>query len=115
MAEEGLTKIRFEAFKAFKEPVEIDLAPLTLIAGVNSGGKSTILQSLLLAHQTLITPYRRSLENALVYDGDLVRFTDFRELIFGKPNNYDGKLMLGFTICSSPIIYPRWAKVLNPY
>ncbi len=62
-----LTGIRFERFKAFAEEVAIDFAPLTLIAGVNSGGKSTILQTLLLARQTLLTPYRSTTEDALVY------------------------------------------------
>jgi len=98
MPETGLTKIRFKHFKAFDELVEMDIAPITVIAGVNSGGKSTIIQSLLLARQTLITPYRQSVENALEYDGDLVRFGSFREMIFGKPTNYKGGMWLGFTV-----------------
>jgi AAA15 family ATPase/GTPase len=64
----GLIQVNFERFKAFKERVEVDLAPITVIAGVNSGGKTTILQSLLLARQSLITPYRSSLEDALIYN-----------------------------------------------
>ncbi|MBA2677742.1 MAG: AAA family ATPase [Ktedonobacteraceae bacterium] len=98
MADIGLTKIRFKHFKAFDESVEVDLAPITVIAGVNSGGKSTIIQSLLLARQTLITPYRQSVENALEYDGELVRFGSFLEMIFGNPAASDAGMWLEFTV-----------------
>lgn len=98
LVEPRLTRLRFERFKAFDQQVEIDLAPITVIAGVNSGGKSTIIQSLLLARQTLVTPYKRTIENALEYDGDLVRFANFSEMIFGKPSNYRSGMRLGFTV-----------------
>ncbi|MCF4125180.1 DUF3696 domain-containing protein [Methylobacterium sp. SyP6R] len=40
-------------FKSFGDRTEIDLAPITVIAGANSSGKSTILQSILLLKQTV--------------------------------------------------------------
>ncbi len=42
-----------ENFKAFGNRVHVPLAPITLIFGPNSSGKSSLLQSLLLLKQTL--------------------------------------------------------------
>ena len=47
-----LHSITLENFKAFGQSVKIPLAPITLIFGENSSGKSSILQSLNLLKQT---------------------------------------------------------------
>jgi len=49
-----LKKISLENFKSFSEVQDVKLAPITLIYGPNSSGKSTIIQSLLLLKQTLL-------------------------------------------------------------
>lgn len=41
-----ITQLRLENFKSFKEPTTIDFAPITLLFGPNSAGKSSILQAL---------------------------------------------------------------------
>ncbi len=48
-----LHALELENFKAFGERARIPFAPITLIFGENSAGKSTILQSLYLLKQTL--------------------------------------------------------------
>ena len=48
--------LRLQNFKAFEDTGEIELKPITVLAGPNSGGKSSILQSLLLLKQTLEGP-----------------------------------------------------------
>jgi tRNA1(Val) A37 N6-methylase TrmN6 len=48
-----LTQISIENFKAFGEQIEIKLAPLTLIYGANSAGKSSVIQALLLLKQSV--------------------------------------------------------------
>lgn len=58
-----LTEIGLANFKAFGERTSIPLAPLTLVYGANSAGKSSIIQSLLMLQQsrasgTLITQGR---------------------------------------------------------
>lgn len=93
--EQGLSRIHFERFKAFSGRFDVEVASVNVIAGVNSAGKSTIIQSLLLIRQTLITPYRSAEENALVLAGDLVDFPNFHELIFGKPDSAKGDLWFG--------------------
>ena len=42
----SITAITIENFKAIKEPVRIELKPITLLFGPNSAGKSTIVQAL---------------------------------------------------------------------
>lgn len=43
-----MNKLYFENFRLFKERTELDLAPITILTGRNSSGKSSILKSLLL-------------------------------------------------------------------
>lgn len=48
-----LTELRVENFKSFSEEQRVRLAPITLIYGPNSAGKSSLLQTLLLLKQSL--------------------------------------------------------------
>ncbi len=47
-----LQRIQLEHFKCF-ETLDLPLAPLTLLTGLNASGKSTVIQALTLLHQTL--------------------------------------------------------------
>ncbi|MDE0552942.1 MAG: AAA family ATPase [Candidatus Poribacteria bacterium] len=69
---EGITKIAVKGFKSIAEECEIDIRPLTILAGANSSGKSSIMQPLLMLKQTLEVPYD---PGALLIDGPNVRFT----------------------------------------
>ena len=53
----GITKIAVKGFKSIAEECEIDIHPLTILAGANSSGKSSIMQPLLMLKQTLEAPY----------------------------------------------------------
>lgn len=46
-----ITKLKISDFKAHHN-TELSFAPLTLLTGINSSGKSTILQALLLLRQS---------------------------------------------------------------
>src|SRR6516165_9707621 len=48
-----ITKWKLFNFKSIQKETELSFAPLTLFAGANSSGKSTVLQSILLISQTL--------------------------------------------------------------
>lgn len=52
------TSLTLKNFKTWRETGEIDLAPVTILLGTNSSGKSTLLQSLLLLKQTAASPDR---------------------------------------------------------
>lgn len=47
-----LKEISLEKFKAFDNLSELSIKPLTILCGVNSGGKSTLIKSLLLLKQS---------------------------------------------------------------
>jgi hypothetical protein len=73
--------IELENFKAFGERTRIEFAPITLIFGENSAGKSSILQALSLLKQT-----RQSRERGALLlprtEGGLVELGGFQELLF---------------------------------
>jgi len=70
---EAITGIAVEGFKSIRKRTEIAFRPLTILAGANSSGKSSILQPALLMKQTLEAPYD---PGALLLDGAHVRCTD---------------------------------------
>ena len=49
------TKLRLHNFKIWKETGDIALAPVTLLLGANSSGKSSLIQSFLLLRQTVLS------------------------------------------------------------
>lgn len=53
----GITSLSVTGFKSLRDRQRIDIKPLTILAGVNSSGKSSIIQPLLLLKQTLDAPY----------------------------------------------------------
>jgi hypothetical protein len=50
---DGITRIAVEGFKSISKRQSIEIAPLTILAGANSSGKSSIMQPLLMLKQTL--------------------------------------------------------------
>ena len=82
---EGITKIAVKGFKSIAEECEIDIRPLTILAGANSSGKSSIMQPLLMLKQTLEAPYD---PGALLIDGPNVQFTEASQFLSTLP---DGK------------------------
>ena len=64
-----LTQIELRYFKCF-ELLKLPLAPLTLLAGANASGKSTVLQALGLLHQSVKVSFR---SNRLLLNGPVLR------------------------------------------
>ena len=75
---EGITKISVKGFKSIAEECEIDIRPLTLLAGANSSGKSSIMQPLLMLKQTLEAPYD---PGPLLLEGPNVQFTETSQFL----------------------------------
>jgi predicted ATPase len=73
-----ITKIGVQGFKSIFDKQEIEVRPLTLLAGANSSGKSSIMQPLLLVKQTIEAPAD---PGALLLDGPNVRFTQAGQLL----------------------------------
>ena len=83
----GISALAVEGYKSLYRKTEIDLRPLTLLAGANSSGKSSLVQPMLLLKQTLETPYD---PGALLLDGPHVRFTSADQLLTCKSGKMIG-------------------------
>ena len=79
----GITKIAVKGFKSIAKECEIDIRPLTILAGANSSGKSSIMQPLLMLKQTLEAPYD---PGPLLIDGPNVQFTEAAQFLSALPN-----------------------------
>ena len=84
---EGITNIRVEGFKSLMAEQSIAVKPLTILAGANSSGKSSIMQPLLLMKQTLEAPYD---PGVFKLDGPNVVFSSFREMMPYNMKNISG-------------------------
>lgn len=71
-------KISIEGFKAIGDRVDVELRPLTLLAGANSSGKSSLMQGILLLKQTFEAPYD---PGPILLNGPHVRFTSIDQLL----------------------------------
>ena len=75
-----ICKISINGLKSI-ESAELDLQPFTLLVGMNSSGKSTVIQSLLLAIQNISEKQKSPLNGQLVsLAHSLMRRTLFRML-----------------------------------
>jgi predicted ATPase len=81
--EQGITKISVSGYKSLAEECSIEIAPLTILSGANSAGKSSIMQPLLLMKQTLESTYDAG---SLKLNGANVRLTS-TDQIFTKNLN----------------------------
>lgn len=72
------SKIIVEGFKSIGERVEVEIRPLTLLAGANSSGKSSLMQAILLLKQTLEAPFD---PGPLLLSGPNVKFTAFDQIL----------------------------------
>jgi len=75
---QGITRIAVQGFKSLYDECSIEIRPLTILAGANSSGKSSIMQPLLLMKQTLEAPYD---PGALLLNGPNVKFTLAKQLL----------------------------------
>lgn len=76
--ESGINRISVRGFKSLSHESTIELRPLTLLAGTNSSGKSSIMQPILLMKQTLASSYD---PGALLLNGSHVRFTSVEQML----------------------------------
>jgi predicted ATPase len=87
-----LNFLRIRNFKAF-EDVSLEFRPLTLMAGLNGMGKSSVLQSLLLLRQSY---EQRLLSKGLALNGDLVKIGTGKDALFERAESDNISFELGF-------------------
>ncbi|ALS25606.1 P-loop containing nucleoside triphosphate hydrolase [Paenibacillus sp. 32O-W] len=79
-----ITKLCLENIKCFQEQT-VKLAPLTLLAGLNGAGKSTVIQSLLLLRQSFMQGTIKT--EGLSLNGDLVFLGTGRDILNENAEN----------------------------
>ncbi|AKB05273.1 AAA family ATPase [Vibrio cholerae] len=91
-----IKKISLTNFKSFKELKDIELKNITVIAGKNSCGKSSILQSLLLLKQTL----ESSNDAPICLEGKYIKCSNIKEITYGLPPVNQAKFGYEFSLMS---------------
>jgi len=76
-----LRAISVSGYKSIQNEQSIEIRPLTILAGANSGGKSSIMQPVLLLKQTIDAAYD---PGSLLLDGPNVRLTSADQLLSKK-------------------------------
>jgi hypothetical protein len=74
----AITGITVAGFKSIRDEQSIEVRPLTILAGANSSGKSSMMQPLLLLKQTLESAHD---PGALLLNGPHVRFAEPDQLL----------------------------------
>lgn len=89
-----LTNLTVENFKAFGDRNEIPMAPITLIYGPNSGGKSSLIQALMLLKQSVEGHGDRF--SGLIPRGQYLDLGTFRSLTHGHDRRRTVKFGIGY-------------------
>jgi hypothetical protein len=106
--ERAITGITVAGFKSIRDEQSIDIRPLTILAGANSSGKSSMMQPLLLLKQTLDSP---SDPGALLLDGPNVRFTDAEQFLSRTSwRGCAGAFQVGFSMGGHYRVASRFRK-----
>lgn len=107
-----ITKWKLFNFKSIRNETELEFGPLTIFAGSNSSGKSTVLQSMLLISQTLAS---RIGSRSVILNGPLTKLGQFDDIkSFGSEAR---QILIGWEVQpkSSPVRYmgPRTPRQVN--
>src|SRR5258708_16142051 len=104
----AITSITVEGLKSIGTRKTVEVRPLTLLAGANSSGKSSLMQALLLLKQTLEAPYD---PGSLLLNGPNVKFTSVDQLLYRGGTGYEAdEFMIGSSNdawLSSEIVFRR--------
>ena len=96
----GITAISVQGFKSLADQSRIEIRPLTILAGANSSGKSSIMQPLLLMKQTLEASYD---PGPLLLNGPNAKFTSANQFISRLQKNSDRQ---AFSVQINHAIFP---------
>lgn len=87
----AISAISVRGFKSLARESRIEVRPLTILAGANSAGKSSIMQPLLLLKQTLQASYD---PGPLLLNGPNTRHTSFDQLISRTLTDPDDRVLV---------------------
>jgi len=108
----GITRIAVTGFKSLAEKADVEIRPLTVLAGANSSGKSSLMEPLLLMKQTLESDVNPA--GPFKLSGPYTNYTESKqflssvELVGGSCQSLvidfeiDGQKTAGFTFAVDP-------------
>ncbi|MEM7369424.1 MAG: AAA family ATPase [Bacteroidota bacterium] len=96
-------KISIENFKSIQRLHEFEIKPMTVLSGVNSSGKSSFVQFLLLLKQTL---EKSSTASVLELQGAYYYLRNATDAVFGQDVN--NEISFGITLDSNEINLPNF-------
>ncbi len=103
-----ITAILVGDFKSLVDDQRVEIRPLTLLAGANSSGKSSLMQPLLLLKQTLEASYD---PGPLMLDGPNVRFSNARQILaLSQRGLYSTLFRVGFETNKGDSIFEIFRK-----
>lgn len=103
-----ITGIIVAGYKSIGNEQEIELRPLTILAGANSSGKSSMMQPILLLKQTLEASYD---PGALLLNGPHVRFTHAEQLFSTvAKSGGDGVFRVGIRLADGEVVTTSFVK-----
>ncbi|MFD8113780.1 AAA family ATPase [Streptomyces microflavus] len=102
-----ITRLTLVNFKAFRR-LDLAMGPLTLLTGLNSSGKSSVLQSLALLRQSFGRGRSASPEEGLMLNGELVELGTARDLLHDDFGPADDLLatdapLVGFVVVEADV------------
>lgn len=107
----SITAITIENFKGIREPVRVELKPITLLFGPNSAGKSTIVQALHYARE-IFERHNLNPDKTLL-GGESMDLGGFESLVHGHDLNLP--IRLGFELNLSNEDLPDYMAGLPDY
>jgi len=87
----GISAVSVRGFKSLARESRIEIRPLTILAGANSAGKSSIMQPLLLLKQTLQASYDAG---PLLLNGPNAKHTSFDQVVSRTLTDPDDRVLV---------------------
>lgn len=102
-----LTRIEVCGFKSLSSEIGIAIRPLTILAGANSSGKSSIMQPLLLMKQTLESTFD---PGVFLFNGPNIKFSSVDEFLSKIGDEQSKEFSVKFSIGENYFLKSRFAK-----
>ena len=102
-------RLTIENFKSIQKLENFELKPLNLMAGINSSGKTSLTQCILLLKQTLTDDY----SGMLNYKGEVVKAASPVDLVYGKKST--DKFHIGLELSRKDLEDSKTLKIVDEF